>query len=161
MMRPMMVITTSISTRVKPCCPASLRSRPRAGNLANRARSQSRNCSRNCSWNRSWRFSKFMMIPSYDLANELGNREQRGHTRYDQAAAHRADGDDGERADDAHDPVQAALQFLFVEFGDPAGDRLQLPGFFAEPQHANRHRGKAVRRGERVRKFAAMAHAIS
>ena len=52
----------------------------------------------------------------------------------------RADGDDGERTDDADDPVKAALQFRLVEFGDSARQHRQLPGFLAQPQHADRHR---------------------
>src|SRR6266404_5553044 len=106
MMRPMMVITTSISTRVNPRWPVST-SPPCAGNTENRP----------------WRFSDFMMTPIPDLTDKLSNRQQRGHDRYDQPTYDRADGDDGERPDDADDPIEAALQFLFVKFGDPARQR--------------------------------------
>src|SRR5260370_41896339 len=143
MMRPMRVITTSISTSVKPCWPSLCR--PPL-------------CSRNKE-NRPWRFSDFMMNPILDLADKLSDRQQRGHNRYDQPTYDRTDGDDGERPDDAHDPIEAALQFRLVEFGDPARQHRQLPGFLAQPQHANRHRRKAGRRGQGVRELAAITHA--
>src|ERR1700676_1977530 len=115
MMRPMMVITTSISTRVKPC---SLR--------------RSLCCARNMETRPlllCWRVSDFIMNLILALAHKLSDRQQRGHDRYDQSAHHRADGDDGERPDDAYDPVQAALQFRFVELGDPPRQRPQVAVF--------------------------------
>src|SRR5258708_5027924 len=122
MMRPMIVITTSISTSEQPCSPALRRPPP---------------CARNTE-NRPWCFSDFMMNPILDLVYQLSDRQQRGHNRYDQPAHDRTDGDDGERPDDAHDPIQAPLQFRFVEFGDPAPHLVQLSGFLPTPQHPPR-----------------------
>src|SRR5260370_19910111 len=121
MMRPMMVITTSISTRVKPC--SLRRSRCCARNKENRPL--------RLSLRLPWRVSDFIMNLILALADKLSDRQQRGHDRYDQSAHDRADSDDGERPDDAYDPIQAALQFLFIGFGDPARQPRQLPGFLA------------------------------
>src|SRR5258706_8818842 len=124
MMRPMMVITTSISTRVKPCWPQSCW----------------RLCSVRPTENLPTRFSDFMMNQSLALSDKLRNRQKRGQDRNDQSPHHRADCDDGKRPDDADDTVKAALQLRLIEFGDPARQHRQLPGFLAQPQHTDRHR---------------------
>src|SRR5437868_14703031 len=88
MIRPMIVITTSISTRVKPCSPV----RP--------TRSL-----------RSLISSEFFdMTISFELSNKLGDRQQCSHDRNDQSAHNRADRDNGERPDDGDDAIEAALQ---------------------------------------------------
>src|ERR1700675_3119928 len=96
-------------------------------------------------------FDRYHDETTFDLADKLSDRQQRGHDRYDQAADHCADGDDGKRPDDADDTVEAALQFRFLEFGDPSRQRRQLPGFLAQPQHAHRHRRQTARSGQRIR----------
>src|SRR5580693_1925988 len=114
MIRPMMVMTTSISTSVKPRCPSSSSAGP-ATKI------------------RPIVLSDIMMNrPVFDLVDELRDRQQSGHDRHDQSADDRADGDDGKRSDDADDAVEAALQFRFIEFGNPARQRRQLPGFLAQ-----------------------------
>src|SRR6202162_1513989 len=55
-------------------------------------------------------FDRYHDETTFDLADKLSDRQQRGHDRYDQAADHCADGDDGKRPDDADDTVEAALQ---------------------------------------------------
>src|ERR1700744_1246024 len=99
MISPMMVMTTSISTSVKPRWPSS--------------------SSTGAAVKTSGVLSDIMMNrPVLDLVDELRDRQQSGHDRHDQSADDRADGDDGERAYNADDAVEAALQFGFVEFGD-------------------------------------------
>src|SRR5437773_12559631 len=116
MIRPMMAMTTSISTSVKPCSVC----RFLCGSC----------CRRSCRLTipSVTSFAIAMVLAS---SNELRNRQQRGHDRYDQPADDGADRNDGERPDDTDDAVEAALQFRFIEFGDPAREDRQLPGLFA------------------------------
>jgi hypothetical protein len=46
-----------------------------------------------------------------------------GHDEYNQPANDLADGDDGEWPNDADNAVEVALQFCFVVFGNPGGQR--------------------------------------
>src|SRR3984885_2064201 len=73
-------------------------------------------------------FDRYHDKPTSDLANQLSDRQQRGHDRHDQPADHGADGDNGKRPDDANDAIEAALQLCFVEFRDPGRQRRQLAG---------------------------------
>src|ERR1700694_5115283 len=144
MMRPMMVITTSISTSVKPCWPTC--------------------CWQMCRWrlcatrlsfarpaeNLPMPFTDLMMNQTPALADKLSDRQKRGHDRYDQSADDCTDGDDGKRPDDADDTVKAALQLRLIKIGDPPRQHGQLPGFLAQPQHADRLRGMAERDHARV-----------
>src|SRR6266481_2795920 len=100
MIRPMMVMTTSISTSVKPRSPCRASSRARR-----------------------WKLSAeifFDIATILTSSDELRDRQQRGHNRDDQPTDDGADGDDGERPNDTYNTVEAALQFRFIEFGDPA-----------------------------------------
>src|SRR5580704_6403929 len=107
MIRPMMVMTTSISTSVKPASP--LRS----------AAAALRPC-------RAYLMCIFLstLEPS---PNELAHRDQRRHHRDDQAANHKTDGDNSSRTGNSNQPVQRALQLGLVEFGHPGGQNRQLP----------------------------------
>src|SRR5712691_10976514 len=98
MMRPMMVMTTRISTSVKPRSPW----RP----LGRRRIRLSQDL-----------VSPIMSPSPHISSDDLGHRQQRGHDRYDDAADHDADGDDRERTNDADHPVEAALQLGFVKLG--------------------------------------------
>src|ERR1700738_2430527 len=132
MMRPMMVITTSISTRVKPCWPKF--------------------CWQMCRWrlcatrlsfalsaeNLPMLFTDLMMNQTLALADKLSDRQTRAPYRYDRPDDDCTDGDDGKRPDDADDTVKAALQLRLIKLGDPARQHGQLPGFLAPPQHADR-----------------------
>src|SRR4030088_439680 len=154
MMRPIMVITTSISTSVKPCWPTFCWQMRRW-----------RLCATRMSFARSAKnppmpFTDLMMNQTPALADKLCDRQKRGHDRYDQSPDDCTDGDDGKRPDDADDTVKAALQFRLIEFGDPTRQHRQLPGFLAQPQHTDRHRRHLARREQRVRKLAAMTDTI-
>ena len=48
--------------------------------------------------------------------------------------------DNGERANDGDHPVETALKFCLIEFGNPSSQDGQLAGFLANAQHANCHR---------------------
>src|SRR5580704_10355876 len=120
MIRPMMVMTTSISTSVKPASP--LRS----------AAATLRPC---------WaRLMCIFLSPLERSADELAYRNQRRHHRDDQASDHQADGDNSSRTGNSNQPVERPLQLGLIEFGHPAGQDRQLPGFVTEPQHSYRHR---------------------
>src|SRR6202521_3543139 len=154
MMRPIMVIPTSISTSVSPCCPTFCWQMCRWRLCATRlsfARSAE---------NPPMPFTDLMMNQTPALADKLSDRQKRGHDRYDQSADDCTDGDDGKRPDDADDTVKAALQLRLIKLGDPARQHGQLAGFLAQPQHADRHRRHVARREQRVRKLAAMTDAI-
>src|SRR3954451_154119 len=110
MIRPMMVITTSISTSVKPRSPS------RSGLV------------------RSWRDAvlpaasrpnlrkmAFMSINSYILSPyQLRHRKQCSHYRDDQASDHDADRQDRDGPGNPHGTIEAALQLGLVELCDPA-----------------------------------------
>src|SRR5580700_1618504 len=98
MIRPMMVMTTSISTSVKPASP--LRS----------AAAALRPC-------RAYLMYIFFLSPLDQSPDELAHRNQCRHHRDDQAANHNANGDNSSRTGNANQPVQRALQLGLVEFG--------------------------------------------
>src|SRR5580658_9363743 len=110
MIKPMMVMTTSISTSVKPA------------SLLRSAAAALRPC-------RALLMNIFFLSPLDRSLNELAHRDQRRHYRDDQAANHKADGDNSSRTGNANQPVQGALQLGLVEFGHPASQDRQLPGF--------------------------------
>src|SRR3984885_4285132 len=124
MIRPMMVMTTSISTSVKPASP--LRS----------ATAALRPC-------RAYLMCIFLS-PLDHSPDELAHRNQRRHHRDDQAANHNANGDNSSRTGNANQPVERALQLGLVELGHSACQNRQLPGFVAEPQHSYRHRRQSL-----------------
>src|SRR5580698_3099918 len=120
MIRPMMVMTTSISTSVKPASPlrsAAAALRPCRALLMN-----------------------IFLSPLDRSLNELAHRDQRRHHRDDQAANHKADGNNSSRTGNANQPVERPLQLGLVELGHPGSQNRQLPGFVAQPQHSYRHR---------------------
>src|SRR5580704_7173652 len=139
MIRPMMVMTTSISTSVKPASP--LRS----------AAAALRPC----------RAYLMCIVLSLERSpDELAYRNQRRHYRDDQATNHQADGDNSSRTGNANQPVQRALQLGLVEFRYPGGQNRQLPGFVAESQHSYRHWRQCVGFPERFGQFRPMAHPV-
>src|SRR4051794_37647948 len=100
MTRPMMVMTTRISTSVKPASPprrpACFRRLPRS--LSGIPR----------------------VPPPADSADDLADRQQRRHHRHDQSADHNADDNDRRRSRNADDAVERTLQLRLVEFGNAA-----------------------------------------
>src|ERR1700685_2475846 len=109
MIRPMMVMTTSISTSVKPASP--LRS----------ATAALRPC-------RAYLMCIFLS-PLDRSPDELAHRNQRRHHRDDQAANHNANGDNSSRTGNANHPVARALQLCLVEFGHAAWPNRAKAGF--------------------------------
>src|ERR1700731_2853450 len=95
MIRPMMVMTTSISTSVKPA------------SLLRSAAAALRPC-RAC-------LMCIVLSPLERSTDELAHRDQRRHHRDDQAANHKADGNNSSRTGNANQPVQSALQICLVE----------------------------------------------
>src|SRR5581483_1697435 len=65
--------------------------------------------------------------------DDLTDREERGHYRYDQSADHDTDCDDRCRPCDAGDPIKAPLQFRLVEFRDAPRQHRQLTRLLAQP----------------------------
>src|SRR5271165_1876537 len=104
MMRPMIVMTTSISTSVNPPSP----SRPTGPPRNNR------------------RMPSISSSPM-DLSDDLIDRQQGCHHRDDKTPDYHAYDDDRDRADDPDQPVEAPLQLGVVEVGDAAGQHRQLP----------------------------------
>ena len=51
---------------------------------------------------------------------------------------------------DGDHPVKTALQFGLIEFGNASGQCRQLPGFFADAEHADRHCRQYGRGRERI-----------
>src|SRR5216684_659416 len=145
MMRPMMVMTTSISTSVKPRWPR----------IRERRRLAEPICVSEC----------FILEPVVchptTSSDDLGDGEQGGHDGNNETADDDADGNDGKRADDANYPVEAALEFRLVKLFDAGRKRRHLAGFLADTEHAYSHRRQDSGRRKRVRYLAAVAHAIS
>src|SRR5207248_10469375 len=112
MIRPIMVMTTRISTSVKPSSSRRLRRRrPSLGpNIENPIMTRSPLLS----------------------SDNLGHRQERCHNRYDQAADHDADRDDRQRTDDSDHPIETALQLGLVEIGYAACQHRQLSCLFAQ-----------------------------
>src|SRR5438105_9200780 len=107
MIRPMMVMTTRISTSVKPRSLRLAERRvlvPRMGMLR-----------------------RSIPTPPEFSSDDLSHRQERGHDRDDQAAHHNADRDDGHGTRDPDHPIEAALQLGLVEFRDPPGEHRELP----------------------------------
>src|SRR5258706_754854 len=123
MMRPMMVMTTSISTSVKPRWPR----------IRERRRLAEPICVSEC----------FILEPVVchptTSSDDLGDGEQRGHDGNDETADDDADGNDSERADDANHPVETALQFRLVKLRNAGRERRHLAGFIADTGHAYSH----------------------
>src|SRR3974377_595649 len=120
MMRPMMVMTTSISTSVKPRWPRIRERRRLAGPI----------CVSEC----------FMLGPVvYHLmtsSDDLGYGEEGGHDGNNEAADDDADRNNSKRADDCHHPVKTALQLRLVKLGNPRRQGRHLAGFLADAKHA-------------------------
>src|SRR5579883_3434999 len=141
MIKPMMVITTSISIRVNPCSlsrrrlvPIYARTTAYAPPGAAFAVAASSVAIHLVA--RDWVASAFM-LRSPASSDDLVHRQERCHDRDDQSADHEADGDDRERTDNADDAVKVALQLGLVKIGDPSGKHRQLSGLLAQAQHAN------------------------
>src|SRR6266852_1725707 len=100
MMSPMIVMTTRISTRVKPrvWCPARRR---RPVHRVSMLRS----------------FIRTLPVSSDDLAD----RQKCGHHRDDKTADHDADGYDRQWAGNTDHPIEAALQLCLKELGYATG----------------------------------------
>src|SRR5215471_5198168 len=111
MMSAMMVMTTSISTSVKPA------SRLRRERLD--ATCDSELCG-------------FAMLNLPFSTDDLTDRKKSSHDRNDKAPDDDTDRDDGQRADDRHHAIEAALQLGLVEIGNPCGQGRQLPRLLAD-----------------------------
>src|SRR3979411_2217629 len=94
MINPMMVMTTRISTSVKPACDFRRRRLADPKNVP-----------------RFW---------GYALADDLADGHQRRHHGHDQPADHDADHDDRRGSRDADHAIERALQLGLVEFGGAA-----------------------------------------
>src|SRR5260370_14973038 len=123
MIRPMMVMTTSISTSVKPRWPR----------IRERRRLAEPICVSEC----------FILEPVVchptTSSDDLGDGEQSGHDGNDDTANDNADGNDSERADDANHPVEDALQLRLVKLCDAGRKRRHLAGFLTDTEHTNCH----------------------
>src|SRR3954470_8395574 len=113
MIRPMMVITTRISTSVKPCSPCLAACRRLSLLLPRKLRI-------------------FMRCPSFGSLDDLAHRKKRCHYRDDQPTYHDADRNDRGRTADPDHAVEAALQLGLVELGNTAAEHRQLSGLFAQ-----------------------------
>src|SRR5258708_35326381 len=134
MMRPMMVMTTSISTRLKPRWPR----------IRERRRLAEPICVSEC----------FILEPVVchptTSSDDLGDGEQGGHDGNDETADDDTDGNDGKRTDDANHPVEAALQLRLVELCNAGRKRGHLAGFLADTEHAYSHRRQDFGSRQRV-----------
>src|SRR5215469_12348134 len=146
MIRAMMVMTTSISTSVKP---------------PSRLRRERRDATSTDVWFSELRVADRAMLNLPFSTDDLTDRKQSSHDRNDKAPDDDTDRDDGERADDRYDAIEAALQLGLVEIGNPPGQARQLPRLLADAQHADRHCGQQGRSRERVGELSAVAHSIS
>src|ERR1700722_18971165 len=142
MINPMMVLTTSISTSVKPASP------PRSAAPALRP-------------------VRALLMPSSfpqslpaSSTDKLAHRNERRHHRYDQATDNDTNNDNSSRTGNSNQPVQRALQLGLIELGHSTGQNRQLPGFIAQPQHAHRHWRKNVHLGKGIGQFCAVSHPV-
>src|SRR5882762_11818589 len=134
MMRPMMVMTTSISTSVKPRWPR----------IRERRRLAEPICVSECF------IAEPVVCDPTTSSDDLGDGEERGHDGNNKTADDDADGNDGERADDAHRPIETALQLRLVKLGDAGRQRGHLAGFLADTEHAYSHGRQDCASRERV-----------
>src|SRR3984893_15233874 len=154
MIRPMIVITTRISIKVKPSwclvpeVPAFSASRQPRCKLRSGRRIPCGHM-----------LQIFMAINPYS-SDDLAHRHKSGHDRNDQAADNDADADDRQGAGDPDQPIEAALKLGFVKLRDALREHGQLTRLFAEPQGPNGHRRNHPSLGERVGKLAAVADEI-
>src|SRR2546423_1115574 len=138
MIRPMMVITTRISTSVKP------RSSFRIGRLAVVCLLS----------------SQPSFIRSTCSANNLADGQQRCHHRYNQPTNHDTDNHDGYRACDPDQPIDAALLLRLIKFGDAAGQHRKLTGFLAQSEHTDSHYRQYRRLYQCIAKFSTLPHSL-
>src|SRR5208337_5284575 len=94
------------------------------------------------------------------LSDDLVDRKQRRHHRYDEPADNNTDYDDREGPDDPDGAIQASAQLRLIEFGDSPCQHRQLTGILPQAQSANRHRRQRPGRRQRLRKLAALAHPV-
>src|SRR5476651_1271295 len=118
MIRPMIVMTTSISTSVKPAWPPRRTIRPDLERPPGKTA------------------IIFGIVNS--SVDDLIDRQQRSHDGNDKAADYHADDNDRQRADNSDHAVEAALQFRLVEIGDASGKHGQLARILAKPQCPHR-----------------------
>ena len=126
MIRPMIVMTTSISTSVKPASPLA---RAPVGRAAKRRRQTNL-------------FMAFMSHyhPTIWLTDISAVMTETIRPPTIMLMTMIASG-----PDDADQPVEAALQLGFVKIGDASREHRQLAGFLAQPQGAHRHRAASAR----------------
>src|SRR5208282_494752 len=118
MIRPMIVMTTSISTSVKP-------------------RSPSRRAERMLeNWSRA-----IVIMALFPMSfRDLIDRQKRCHDRNDKTANDQTYDNDRSGPDDPHNTVEAALQFGVVKVGDAPRQHGKLSGVLPQTQGAHRHR---------------------
>src|ERR1043166_3664796 len=114
MIRPMMVMTTRISTSVKPR--SSRRDRRRTQRAGIRKP-----------------VIRVLLAACDSISfDDLADRQQRGHDRDDEAADDDADGYDRQWPGNADHPVETALQLGLEEFGHAACQHRQLSRLLAQ-----------------------------